>query len=583
MRVGTFAAVAGLVIDFGVPIHDHERAWIRGAQLVLVALFSAETILRLVWAERRFEHARRHWLEMLLLSLAGIEFVVAAAVDDRSPLSGPAFAGIQVYLVLRFLLGVARVQSWVAARSTRPALLLLVSYAAAAFAGAVLLFLPQAHAPDTRPWSFTEAFFTSTSAVSVTGLSVRDIGTELSLRGQVLLTALIQLGGLGLVGVVCVLAVVERGRLGVREVSMIGEAQGLDSPRRLRRFLVFAVAFTVGIEALGALALWAATEGLPLQGHDRAWWAVFHSISSFCNAGFALSAQGFTELGDRTVLLGLVSALVVLGGLGFTVHMDLLSLCPLAWLSSRRWRRRPVGRPGHELAPAERDPGAAPRLSLTSRLVLVTSSVLLGGGTLVFFLSERSGTLLGKPLVQAWMESLFQSVSARTAGFATVDFARVALPTLFVTIVLMAVGAAPLSTGGGVKTTTLAVSALAVRAMTRGRDDVDAFGRCIPRRVVHASIAIVALYGIGTLAVTISLLATQAGIRFEEALFESVSALSTVGLSTGVTARLDATGMWILSGAMIVGRIGPLALLWSFVARPGALRYRYPEEQVLVS
>jgi len=583
LRVGTVFAVAGLVADFGLPLEAHVRAWIRAGQLFLVALFALHTALGLLWSRDRRAYRRAHWFELALLGLILLDVVLGLTLERRGPLAGAWFHGVQAYLVLRLVLSVAHVQEWLSRRTLRPALWLLASFAGLALVGAGLLLLPLSRAPGAVPWTFTDAFFTATSAVCVTGLSVRDVGTELSFRGQALLLLLIQVGGLGLVVLACAAGFLERGRLSLRESRVLGEAIGFGSPGRLRRFLAFAITFTILVEALGAIALWFAVEGHELGGQDRAWWSVFHAISAFCNAGFSLSSANLAPFANDSGVLLVVGALIFAGGLGFAVHMDVLALRPLS-LGTLRWLRWRLSESIHwPWRHAVFQGGCPPRLSLSSRLVLVTTSILLVAGTLAFLASERGGVLRSEGVGQQWLVSSFASISARTAGFQTMDLAQLAGPTLLATMILMVIGASPLSTGGGVKTSTLAVAALTLRSMTRNRDSVEAFGRSIPRNVVNACVAITVLYGMSATAVTAALLATQDGLTFHEAAFESVSALSTVGLSLNVTPRLDDTGRWIVAVAMIAGRIGPLACLWSFVSRGRGLHYRYPDENVVVS
>ncbi len=263
--------------------------------------------------------------------------------------------------------------------------------------------------------------------------------------------------------------------------------------------------------------------------------------------------------------------------------MDLLALRPFSLTTLRyaRWRLfAKMHWPWHHDLFQGPTP---PRASLTTKLVLVTSAVLVAGGTVAILLAESRGVFRAASVHEQWACSIFASISARTAGFQTSDLAVLTGPALLVTMLLMAVGASPLSTGGGVKTSTLAVAALTLKSMTRDRAEVEAFGRTIPRHVVNACVAIVALYAILVVVVTTALLATQVDLQFEAAVFESISALSTVGLSLNITPRLDDTGRWIVAIAMIAGRIGPLACLWSFVSRGRALRYRYPDENLVVS
>lgn len=583
LRLLALAALGALVVDFGLPIDESTRGAIRILQLVVVAAFAVDVAVRLAWAEERRRHLVAHWFEITLVAALAVDLAFGLSFDGTRIFAGAWFHGVQAYLIARFALDVARVQAWLSRRSVRPALLLLGAYVVVALAGAALLMLPLSRAPEALPWSFTDAFFTATSAVCVTGLAVRDIGSELSFRGQALLLALIQLGGLGLVAVVCASGLLERGGLGLREARIVGDAVGLSSPGRLRRFLVFAIAFTVIVEALGAVALWFAVEETGTHGFDRAWWALFHSVSAFCNAGFGLHAASLAPWASDAGVLLTVAALIVIGGLGFAVHLDLLALRPLSLATLRWWRFR-LSNSIHWPWRHRVFGGVAPhRLSLSTRIALATTAILLVVGALGFLASESAGVLAGATRERTWLESAVFSVTTRTAGFATFDFAAIGLPALLLALVLMVVGASPLSTGGGVKTTTVAIALLSVRAMARGRDDVDAFGRTIPRSAVHACIAIAMMYTIAVVVVTGALLTTQADVRFEGALFESVSALSTVGLTAGVTPKLDAEGRWIVAAAMIAGRIGPLACLWTFVSRSGGLRYRYPQENVVVS
>jgi Trk-type K+ transport system membrane component len=305
-------------------------------------------------------------------------------------------------------------------------------------------------------------------------------------------------------------------------------------------------------------------------------------VSAFCNAGFGLSPDNLVPWADEPWILLTLSALIVVGGLGFAVHMDLLAMRPfsaetLRWLRWRMtesvwwpWPNRMLETP------------VQPRLSLNSRLVLATSGILVGLGTVLFFAAEATNGLDDASGADKLVGSLFHSVTARTAGFNALDVTRLEMPTQLLLIVLMAIGASPLSTGGGMRTTTIAVAFLSVRAMVRGRDSVEAFGRSIARPVVYACISIVAMYSVALTVLTSALLATQ-DLPFSHLLFESVSALSTVGLSMGVTSQLDDTGRWIVALGMIMGRVGPLAVLWSFVSRSRPLHYRYPEEQVVVA
>lgn len=583
LRVATLAALVGLVVEIGFPVDAGLRNWIRSGQLAAIGMFLIHRALAFAWSGNRRAHLRTYWIEFALLVLILLDLTLALFFERSALVTSAWFLGVQLCLVAQFVLGLSRLQEWLTRQSVRPGLLLVGGFVLLALVGAGLLSLPLARANGVAEWTFSDAFFTSTSAVCVTGLSVRDVGSELSLRGQVILLGLIQVGGLGLVTLACGTGVLERGRLGVRELNVVAETLGIAAPGRIRRFLAFVLGFTFVAEALGAALLWFGTRDVDLGGHDRAWWCTFHAVSAFCNAGFGLSPASLMPWSQEPFIVLTIAGLIVLGGLGFGVHMDVFAQRPLSFDTWRwlRWRlSESIWWPfRHRVF----ETPVRPRLSLNSRLVLATTGILLAAGALTFLGAESRHALAGLPPGERWVASIFQSVTARTAGFNSVDIASLQPPTLLLLILLMLVGASPLSTGGGIRTTTVAVALLAVRAMTRGREYVEAFGRTIALPVVHACIAIAVMYAAALVVVTAALLATQPGVALTDAFFESVSALSTVGLSTGLTAKLDTTGRWILCAAMIGGRVGPLAVLWMFVVRPRPIRYRYPEEPVVIA
>jgi len=450
---------------------------------------------------------------------------------------------------------------------SRVSQLVALSFLALIAAGTLLLLVPAA-AARARPLTPVEALFTATSAVCVTGLIVVDTGKDLSPFGQAVVLALIQCGGLGLMTFGSFLLVSLRGREDLRTRIYVEQVHGalpnVTPATLLRRILLF----TAAAEGLGALVLWARLgfrEGS--WGLRVAWEAVFHAVSAFCNAGFSLwtdSLVGFR--GDPVVNL-VVMALIVTGGLGFLVLADLQAL-----LTAPRARRRIW------------------RLSLHTKLVLVTSGILLAAGSLAFLLLEWGNTLREAPPLARVLDPLFFAVTCRTAGFNTVPTEMLTGPTLILAILLMAIGASPGSTGGGMKTTTAAVLFAGAFSRMRGRPRVEAFGRSLPVDVVSKAIATVAAFVIlvllGGFALQVSEIGLvphqQASAHFIDHLFEIVSALGTVGLSTGITAGLSSAGKLVLVVLMFVGRLGPLAIGSSLIGQRRALPYRYPEERILV-
>ncbi|HEX7126383.1 MAG TPA: potassium transporter TrkG, partial [Thermodesulfobacteriota bacterium] len=330
----------------------------------------------------------------------------------------------------------------------------------------------------------------------------------------------------------------------------------------LRRLVATVFVSTLVIEAVGAAAL-AARFALEMPPGRALWFGLFHAVSAFCNAGFALFSQGLVDYVDDPTVNVVIPGLVILGGIGFLVIGEF-------------WGRR-TGKA------RERD------LSLHTRLVLSTTALLLAVGMVGFFLLERTNTLAALPWPAKVMAAWFQAVTPRTAGYNTLDYARLANPTLFFTIVLMFIGAAPGSTGGGIKVTTAAILWGIVRSQLQGEERVHLFRHAVPRETVGRAVTLAAAAALAVVAATLALQVTEAhgGVSdarrglFLDLLFEAVSAFGTVGLSTGVTPRLSDAGKIVIVAMMYLGRVGPLTLTLG-LSRPARGRFQYPEEPVVV-
>lgn len=434
----------------------------------------------------------------------------------------------------------------------RSARLLAAGFAAAASVGTLLLTLPGATV-DGDGLSLVDAFFTATSAVCVTGLTVIDIGAGLTAFGQVVVLTLIQIGGLGVMTVTTFFAYAVGRRISLSDTLTVGEALGQPNLSAITRLARNVAVTTFAIEAAGAIALAAVwNRDYPL---GRAlYYGAFHAVSAFCNAGFDLFGRSLTAYVRSVPVNFIVAGLVVVGGLGFAVVSEVLS--------ARRGRG----------------------LSLHTRVVLKTTAALIAAGTVLVLALEFSNPATLGPLApgEKVLAALFQSVTPRTAGFNTVPIGSLFQPTLLLLIVLMFIGASPGSTGGGIKTTTFVTMLAAIRSALRGRTDVEIGERRVPEEVAVKAWVITALALGLVLAVTGVLLLTE-GVSLMEAAFETVSALGTVGLSTGITPKLTVAGRIILPLVMYAGRVGPLTLAVALTRRSaGPGRWRYPEERVVV-
>jgi trk system potassium uptake protein TrkH len=448
-------------------------------------------------------------------------------------------------------------------RTFHPAQLLALSFAGAVALGTALLMTPAA--ATGAPLSFVDALFTATSATCVTGLTVVDTGTALTPFGQGVVLALIQLGGLGIMTYSSVFLLALGRRISFRGQALLEETLGRGERTPVRRLVRQVVVFTLAIEAAGALALTAAFAAtLPLG--EALYQGVFHAVSAFCNAGFSLQADSLTQYRASWPVNLAVLALVVLGGLGFLVLDDLQE----GWAD---WRG-----------------GRVVRLRLHSKVVLAGTAGLTAVGAVGIWLFERGNALAGLPRGEAFLACVFQAVTPRTAGFNTLEYASLTDTTLFLTILLMFVGASPGSCAGGIKITTAAVLGALFRARLLGRRRVGLFRRTVPDATVARAVTIaVASFAFATGAIFLLLVSERgavphgaAGGAFLEYFFEVVSAFGTVGLSTGTTGTLSPTGRLLITAVMFAGRLGPLTLAVALGMRDERERVWYAEENLMV-
>lgn len=414
-------------------------------------------------------------------------------------------------------------------------------------AGTVLLSLPFASA-DGRRVPFVDALFTATSAVCVTGLVVRDTATSWSFFGQAVILALIQLGGFGFATSATLLLALLGIRPTLRDRLACGMSLGEPGPGGVVRLLQRLALVTLTIELLGALVLLPSAIAVTESFGHAVWWAVFHSVSAFNNAGFDI-VGGFRSMVpyQRVPQIVLpIAVLIVLGGLSFAVLSDVGR--------ERRWGR----------------------LTLDSKLVLAMSGLLLAAGTFLILLFEWDNprTLGALPWPDRFLNAFFQSVVPRTAGFNSLDIAHMTDESLFVTIGLMFIGGASGSFAGGIKVQSFALLLLAVWTVLRGRPHVAAFGREVPSVFVFRAMAI-ALLAVALVFVSSLLISLIEPFGLLQIWFEATSAFGTVGLSMGITPELHPLSKLILVGTMFAGRLGPLTLALALAerTRPEPVRY----------
>jgi trk system potassium uptake protein len=444
-------------------------------------------------------------------------------------------------------------------RAPPPALSLLILFLILISVGTVLLMLPIS-AADGLATRFFDALFTATSAACVTGLVVLDTATHWSPFGQVVILALIQVGGFGIMaGSTLLLFLFVRRRTTLRDRVMVQESLGGLELGTVTTLLKRIAIFTIVAEVIGAVVLGIAFTSGPEAGPPGdplgIWWGVFHSISAFNNAGFDLTG-GFRSLVpfvDDWVVLLTIAILLSLGGLGFAIVGDAVE--------RRRWSR----------------------MALETKLVLGTSAALLVGGALLVGFTEWSNpvTLGALPAEQRMLNAFFESATLRTAGFTALDTGAFTEASLFVVMALMFIGGASGSTAGGIKVNTFSVLLIAIVSTVRGQPSAMAFGRRIQHAIVYRALAVALLAVAFVFVIGLGLtLTTEA--TFVQTLFEAVSAFGTVGASTGITPELTDPARLITSFAMFVGRLGPLTLVLALAARARPIPYRPAVESVRI-
>ena len=464
-------------------------------------------------------------------------------------------------------------------RQFHPAQVVILSFALVIAAGSALLSLPVATRSGER-LPFVDALFTSVSATCVTGLAVVDTGETFSLFGQLVILACIQIGGLGLMTFTTMFVVASGRRLAVLDRAAMQQSFHHTPTHNIRNLIKLIVVATFALEALGALLLalhWHLTARFETFG-ETLYQAVFHSVSAFCNAGFTIFPGSLVSFQRDPFTLLVVTTLIIAGGLGFVVWSDVKEFV----------RQKITGklRDGEGTAKFVR-----PRLSVHSKFVLITSSTLLAVGTISFYLLERHNLLAGLPAGASWMNAYFLAVTPRTAGFNSLDYAGADGASLLLTMVLMFIGASPGSTGGGIKVSTFGLLVCYAFARWRGHARLHAFRRTVSREsidramtVVVAAVALV-LIAAALLMVTetLGVAARDSQSRFLPLFFETVSAFGTVGLSLGETGRLTPAGKLIVAAVMFMGRAGPLTLALAIGFRESRAKFRYAEENVMVS
>ena len=432
--------------------------------------------------------------------------------------------------------------------------ILAIGFFITIIAGSILLALPISSADGTST-NLLDSIFTSTSAVCITGLVTLDTAAHWSVFGKIIIILLIEVGALGFMSFATIFAVISGKNITLKDRLLMQEALNTFSISGMVRMVKYIIGFTFYIQIIGAVIL--STQFIPDFGILKGiGFSLFHSMSAFCNAGFDLFGN-FSSLltyNDNAVVLLTIAVLIIIGGLGFTVLLEITSF------------------------------KKNKRFSLHTKMVLLISTILTIVGCILYFLLEYNNpdTFLNMNFKDKIVNSIFSSVSPRTAGFTTVDPDKTTNAGKLLTIILMFIGGNPGSTSGGLKTVTFGVIVLTVIAVIKGREDAEIFQRRIPKEIVFRCFAILVIETAILIFITIILSILEPNERMLDIIYETTSAIGTGGITTGVTQRLSSPGKVIIMLAMYLGRVGPLTFLFAITKRKKKAGIKYPKGKILI-
>ena len=454
-----------------------------------------------------------------------------------------------------------------------PAQLFVGSFFIIILMGSLLLMLPNATRGDI---SYVDALFTATSAVCVTGLAVVDTGGVFTLIGQTIILFLIQTGGLGIMTFASYFSYFFRSGSSYENQMYMGEMTNVDKLDEVFSVLKKIITVTFAIEAIGAVMLFFSITDSAVHGFGhRIYFSVFHAVSAFCNAGFSPLKNSLFEATFRFNYLFqlIIALLIIFGGLGFPIIFN-------SW----KFFVYKIGNTFKRLLKKREKTYLPWVLNLNSKVIISTTAILLISGTIFVLIFEYNNTLtehhsfFGKFIV-----SFFGSVTTRTAGFNSIDTGAMTLPTTLIFILLMWIGASPASTGGGIKTSTIAVAFLNVVSIAKGKKNLEIFGREISGVSINKSFAIILLSVVVIFTSTLGVAMFDADKNLLSIVFEVVSAYATVGLSRGITGSLTDASKIIVLITMFLGRVGMITFLMAIIKKTNNTKYRYPTEDLLIN
>ncbi|WP_040398858.1 TrkH family potassium uptake protein [Anaerococcus senegalensis] len=435
--------------------------------------------------------------------------------------------------------------------TSNPPLYLTLGFAILIIIGGCILSLP-IFTRSGEPTNLIDSMFVAASASCVTGLTTVNTAEHWNSYGHLLILILIQIGGLGVMTLATLFPLLLRKKIGLKSRQILKEQLNIDSLKRIMKLFRYVLVFTFLVEFLGAFLL--SLRFVPIFGMRKGWWySIFHSISAFCNAGFDILGDSIYPYRNDTLINVTLMSLVVIGGLGFMVTAEL-------------FRKR-----------------SFKKLSTHSKLVLIISAFLIVIGSFAFYLIERQagGVLYQEGIKNSILQSTFQSVSARTAGFYSVKLNQMHDTSVLFLIVLMVIGGSPGSTAGGLKTTTFGVLVLSTISIFKQEDEVKIFNKHIDSKTIRKALAIIMVY-MGLIFLVIFILSLSENFKVLDIFYEVASAFGTVGASRGITGDFSKIGKILITLSMYLGRIGPMTMAYSIGLKSKTKYIRYPEANISI-
>jgi potassium uptake TrkH family protein len=576
----SFLALGAVIYYYGFPVNSNSVK----AQLIILrlsfAFFIFSYIVRFFFDFEPRKFLRENKIEgiiLLFVLLDGLGFLFLGQPFLRfiSLNYGVRFFSdifivtVQLFLIAIVWLEIVKMSRKIGLLKLPPSILFILSFLLLIFIGAGLLMMPEMTVGGV--FTFSQAIFTSTSASCVTGLIVVDTGTFFTLKGQIVIMILMQIGGLNMITFASFFAFFSQKGVGLKQQVLIMDFMSFESLQTTKKLLGDIILMALSIELVGAVMIYFTWHSdIPFHSFgQKVYYSIFHSISAFNNAGFSLFKNGlFEPLVRQSYMLHIViGILIVIGGLGFPVLYDLFSRQNLRERLAKPWKQPKVN----------------------TKLVVVTSVALLIAGAITFYILEErnpnqyaEGGFAYMNFMEKLITSFFQSVTLRTAGFNTVDFSILSPPVLLFFIGLMFIGASPASTGGGIKTTTFALIFLSAISTIRNRRIIEIFKFTISEDTIKRAYSIVLFSTVVIFTSAFTIAISDPHIDIFKIFFEVVSAFCTVGLSTGITAELSQYAQTVLIVCMFIGRVGILTLAIALSKKALTNNYKYPNTFVMV-